>query len=166
MKLACLSRPGSVEVPTRHDLECSLANIISQQNCVNNMRTSVGCVPVTDQCLCDNSAFENGIRDCANQACTAEDATAAVEYAGGFCLKATGATTPAAATTPEATTPPPPTSTAEPETTAAPTTASEPAPVSAQSVTSETETSTSSAATTETSSTVSSYSNQAASIHE
>ncbi|KAI7778707.1 hypothetical protein LA080_001854 [Diaporthe eres] len=126
------------------------------QNCVNNMRTSVGCVPVTDQCLCGNSAFENGIRDCANQACSAEDATAAVDYAGGFCLKATGATTTAAATTPETTnTPPPPTTTAEPETTTTPTTASEPTSVSAETVTSETETSAASAATTETSSTAS-----------
>lgn len=139
--------------------EYTWADIVLQQNCVNNMRTSVGCVPVTDQCLCGNAAFEDGIRDCANQSCSAEDATAAVDYAGSFCLKATGTTAPAAATTPEPTntTPPPPESTAETETTTTPTTATEPTSASAESVTSETETSTSSTATTEASSTVSRY---------
>lgn len=138
--------------------ESPWANIMSQQNCINNMRVSVGCVPVTDQCICGNSNFENGIRDCANQSCSAEDATAAVDYASGFCLKATGAPTTAAEPAPETTnTPPPPTTTAEPETTTTPTAASEPTSASAETATSETETSTASAATTETSSTVSRY---------
>lgn len=128
------------------------------QNCVNNMRTSVGCVPVTDQCLCGNAAFENGIRDCANQACSAEDAAAAVDFAGGFCLKATGTTAAAPETTPEttATPPPPPTTTAESETTTTPTTATEPTSVSAETTTSGPETPTASVATTQTSSTASS----------
>ncbi|KAK2615560.1 hypothetical protein N8I77_002306 [Diaporthe amygdali] len=126
------------------------------QNCVNNMRVSVGCVPVTDQCLCSNANFENGIRDCATQSCTEADVTAAMDYAGAFCLKATGTTTAAAATETTNTTPPPPTTTSESETTTTPTTATEPTSVTAETATSETESSTATTATTETSSTASS----------
>ncbi|KAH8785256.1 hypothetical protein F5883DRAFT_534573 [Diaporthe sp. PMI_573] len=163
IKLAWHFGPGAAEFLTLHVSKCPWANITVQQNCVNNMRTSIGCVPVTDQCLCGNANFENGIRDCANQSCSAEDSAAVVQYASGFCLKATGTTAAAPETTPEtaATTPPAPTTTEEPETTTTPTTASEPTSVSAETATSETETATASAATTETSSTASSTASEA-----
>ena len=70
------------------------------------MRESTPCVPVTDECLCDNASFQDGIRDCANQACSASDATAAIDYASSFCLSVTGtaSTTAAATSTSEAAT--------------------------------------------------------------
>lgn len=69
------------------------------------MRTSTGCVPVTDSCLCTNQNFVYGITDCANAACTSSDAQAAVDWADSWCASVTASTSTAAATsTAEATT--------------------------------------------------------------
>lgn len=77
------------------------------------MRTSTGCVPVTDECLCTNQNFIYGITDCANAACTSSDAQAALDWADSWCASVTASTTSSAAatTTAEAT------STSEPATT-------------------------------------------------
>ncbi|PSR89007.1 hypothetical protein BD289DRAFT_223433 [Coniella lustricola] len=58
------------------------------------MDTTVGCVPVTSECLCSNSNFLYGIRDCAVSACTdAADATAAYSYASASCAAVLSPTT-------------------------------------------------------------------------
>lgn len=119
-----------------------------QQNCINNMRLSTPCVPVTDQCLCENTNFQAGIRDCATQACTAADATAAIDYANSFCVSALAVSTTAAATSEAPTTTDAPTTTAADETTATPASSAEATSSAASSIA--TESSTTAAASTET----------------
>ncbi|ROV94013.1 hypothetical protein VSDG_06226 [Cytospora chrysosperma] len=118
------------------------------QNCINNMRLSTPCVPVTDQCLCENTNFQAGIRDCATQACTAADATAAIDYANSFCVSALAVSTTAAATSEAPTTTDAPTTTAADETTATPASSAEATSSAASSIA--TESSTTAAASTET----------------
>ncbi|ROV91380.1 hypothetical protein VMCG_09664 [Cytospora schulzeri] len=117
------------------------------QNCINNMREGTPCVPVTDQCLCENTDFQAGIRDCATQACAAADADAAISYANSFCISATGVSSTAAATS-EAATTTAPTTTAAAETTTTPASSAETTSSPASSIAAETSTSATSTETT------------------
>ncbi|KAF3760992.1 hypothetical protein M406DRAFT_353653 [Cryphonectria parasitica EP155] len=63
------------------------------QQCIDNMDTTIGCVPVTSECLCSNTNFLYGIHDCADSACTnAADATAAYNFASSSCASVLAAT--------------------------------------------------------------------------
>ncbi|KAJ9156038.1 hypothetical protein NKR23_g1498 [Pleurostoma richardsiae] len=104
------------------------------QTCINNMRNSaaslLGCTDNTqlDSCICSNSNFQFGVRDCAVQNCGADEAPAVTNYASSFCGTATAAVAaatssvvPAAAATATPTTTPLAETTEPPATSTTPT---------------------------------------------
>jgi hypothetical protein len=62
------------------------------QTCVNNMiniaSTQFGCAVGDITCYCTNANFGYGVRDCSNEACSAEDAAKVIGYGTSFCANA------------------------------------------------------------------------------
>lgn len=59
-----------------------------QQMCINNMNakaSELGCSAGDSACLCTKVNYQYGIRDCTNEACPGEDASAAVSSALASC---------------------------------------------------------------------------------
>jgi hypothetical protein len=65
----------------------AVANNIDQNTCISNMLAlapSLGCPTANATCLCSNTDFGYGIRDCANEACGSE-AAAIIAYGVSYC---------------------------------------------------------------------------------
>lgn len=48
-------------------------------------QSEFGCAAGDVTCLCSNQDFGYGIRDCSNQACSAEEAASVISYGTNYC---------------------------------------------------------------------------------
>ncbi|ORY13644.1 hypothetical protein BCR34DRAFT_262530 [Clohesyomyces aquaticus] len=62
------------------------------QTCINNMiniaSSQFGCALGDVTCYCTNAKFGYGVRDCSNQACSAQEAANVISYGTNFCANA------------------------------------------------------------------------------
>lgn len=63
---------------------------VKQQTCINNMLAVVpssGCASLDIICICVDSNFTLGVRDCANESCSsASDASDTITFIIAYCL--------------------------------------------------------------------------------